>query len=194
MLNTDKLKPISTTSLQPLLGIKCLTAEGVTVFAGLSGCGKSVYLAGVFKQLQDNGYNPYYLNYDESPMEIDSYEPVTLEDLKDLVKEADDKDVVFIDTLKAFCSYSDIDIDDDKEAYKMMEAFTRMSRDTGVTIILVHHVDDKENLEGSTSIYEGADAVTIFERNKDTGIMYGNIKKQRFSFDCEASVNLELYE
>lgn len=194
MLDKRYLKPIGTAQLQPLLGNYCITAEGVTVFAGLSGCGKSVYLAGVAKELKDKGYNVYYLNFDESPMEVESYQPVTLSQLQAMVTEADDKDVIFIDTLKAFCSYSDIDVDDDEQTYKMMQSFTRIARDTQATIILVHHVDAEGSLEGATSIYEGADAVTIFTRNSETGIMGGEVKKQRYGWDCPTSVQLEVYE
>ena len=190
MLDTENLKTIPPVTLSYLGGVKCFTEGGVTVFAGASGSGKSVYLGEYTKKLANEYKNIYYFNYDESPMGVTTFSPVTFSDLQKSVLNSCSDDVVIIDTLKAYTAYNNLDVDSSEDMYKMMTDFTALARGTGVSIILVHHVDAEENLEGADAIFEGADEVTIFERREETGMMYGYIKKQRFDFECESCVTL----
>jgi len=193
MLDTKQLNVVKAEELKPLEGLQCFAHGGVNIFAGASGVGKSVYLEGLYKKLKRDGYNVVYINSDESVMGIPSYEGVSLNGLIGISKYADHNDVVFVDTLKAFGANSKVDINDDEHAYELMTELTKLARESGLTIILVHHTKADNTLEGSTSLFEGADTVAIFHRDKESGQCSASIKKQRFSFDCPQLITLEDY-
>lgn len=188
MLDFTRLKKVKKEDkLYPLVN-RCFAKSGVTVFAGASGSGKSVYLQEFCETLKNMSYNVWYFNADMSPMGMDTFEPLPLSDFISLLQNGNSNDVVIIDTLKAYWGFNSTEIDDDAESYKIMEEFTKVSREVGVTIILVHHTKPDGSLEGSTSIFEGADTVTIFERDGEQ--MRGVVKKQRYGFDEECIVTL----
>jgi predicted ATP-dependent serine protease len=179
------LKPLTVEELCPLGTNVEFTKSGVTIFAGHSGSGKSVFLSHKVKEWAAAGYNIAYLNYDNSPMDIPTYKGVTASEMTELTKNADAHDIIIVDTLKALCGMEGIDINSDAQTYLLMEQLTDIARSTNATIILVHHTDDDGKIEGSDSLYEGADEVTIFKKDDEANEYHTFVRKHRYSNNIE---------
>ncbi len=151
---------------------------GITIIGALAGEGKTTYIIEQSKLWRENGYNIFHFNFDNAPTyDSDMIEPpINEKDFKDfyliLESSMSNKDIVIIDSLKSMVSFSGSDIENNQDVYPIMTNLRQISKKTGVSFILIHHVYKAKNVKtmptsfyGSRAIEEQCDSGFIFENN-----------------------------
>ena len=160
---------------------KLFIKGGTTVISSLSGEGKTTYIIKKSKEWKSNGYSVFHFNFDNAPTyNADMLEPPTTDkDFKDfyylLLDSTDEKTIVIIDSLKAMTSFVGSDIENNVDMYPIMMRFRTISKKTGCSFILVHHVYKAKNVKtmplsfyGSRAIEEQCDSGFIYKEDKVT--------------------------
>ena len=162
-----------TKQLEQLLpGNNLFAKSGITVLSALAGVGKTTYLVKqIVPQLKKNGYEVVYFNADYSPTyDEEMFEPISSAKLIELTKEADEKDVIIIDSIKAYTAQEGLDVMLNPDMYRFMLGIRSISISTKCTFILVHHSFKEKKLKtpeehfyGSRAIEEQCDSGFIFQ-------------------------------
>jgi len=164
--------------MEPLLkDSKLFVKGGITVISSLAGEGKTTYCLRIKKELEDNGYQVVYFNTDQADIGTDdwySHESInSIEQLIATTKEADENDVIFIDSLKSWTSFLSYDVMDNKDMTYLMINLRQIVTATKCSIVLVHHSFKEKKLKnpaehffGSRAIEEQCDSGFIFKGDK----------------------------
>lgn len=152
---------------------------GITVIGSLAGEGKTTYIINQSKQWKAKGYSIFHFNFDNAPTyNAEMLEPpVSSKDFTDFYNLLETTtcamDIVVIDSLKAMVSFVGVDIENNKDTYPIMTNLRRISKKTGVSFILIHHVYKAKNVKtipssfyGSRAIEEQCDSGFIFEKDE----------------------------
>ncbi len=153
--------------------------SGTTVIGALAGDGKTTHIIEQSIKWRGDGYKVFHFNFDNAPTyNADMLEPpINEQDFKDfntlLRDSTDSQSIVVIDSLKAMASYLGKDIENNTDMYPIMMNFREISKITGCSFILIHHVYKAKNVKtmptsfyGSRAIEEQCDSGFIFEGNK----------------------------
>ena len=151
---------------------KPFVKSGITVVSALAGEGKTTYMLNFKQRLEDNGYRVFYFDADYSGMNDDMYEVLPHEEMIEWLKDAEEHEVVIIDSLKAYCGVSNIEILDNYQVIRMMLDFRMIITSTKCSIILIHHSfkekklkNAPEHLFGARALEEQADSAFLFKRD-----------------------------
>lgn len=158
-------------------GNRLFVKSGITVVSSLAGVGKTTYVLGIREILKKYGYQVTYFDADMSlSKENDAFlMPPTSKEFIDILNEAEEKDVIIIDSLKMMCSAYDKDIMNSEDMMNIMRKFRNITEKTKATIIIVHHSfkekklkSPEEHLFGSRAIEEQCDSAFIYRKHGAT--------------------------
>ena len=174
------------------------TKGGVTVISALAGEGKTTLIQNMSKKWEDDGYNFIHINFDTAPtygkkmLNPPKNRKEISEFLKSIQKLGSDKDIIVIDSLKAFTSFVECDIENNQDMYKIMQDLREISIHTGVSFILIHHVYKPKNVKtmpssfyGSRAVEEQCDSGWILEKGEARIVKsrHGHVRDSIVQFD-----------
>ncbi len=172
--------------------------HGLTVISALSGEGKTTYIINESKKWSSQGYNILHMNFDNAPTyDSEMIEPpITAKDFDDffeiLSNNTGDSDIVILDSLKAMTSFMGKDIENNSDVYPIMTRLRQVSKKTGCSFILIHHVYKAKNVKTMPLSFYGSRAI---EEQCDSGFIYSEnsvtIVKNRAGLRREEIVSLE---
>ena len=178
MLNSKFLKKKEITTMEKLIeNNQLLIKSGINILSALAGVGKTTYMLHLLNIIKDK-YNIYYFDADngvtDTKSSIDFYEPISVKDLDDALKEdGTDNDIIIIDSLKSYCSLFGYDILSNIDMMNLMLEFRQLVLKYKVTIILIHHSfkekklkTPEEHLFGSRAIEEQCDSAFFYNIDK----------------------------
>ena len=162
--------------------VKCIDKDnlfvlsGVNIIASLAGEGKTTEIIARSKGWVSDGYDVLHINFDNAPTYGSDMLncPVSDEDYNDFWKilkdEATNKTILVIDSLKAMCSYLGLEIESNTDMYPLLMKLRILCKETGLTLVLVHHTYKPKNVKtmpssfyGSRAIEEQSDSAFILE-------------------------------
>ncbi len=150
---------------------KLFIKGGINVISSLAGTGKTTYCLKVKDKLEKLGYRTLYMNADYAPTYGHKmYEPIGYQELVvSLMEEADAKDVIFIDSIKAQFTKDGISILDNSDSSLFMMELRAVTAKTGCTFILIHHSFKEKKLKNAEEHFYGSRAI---EENCDSGFLF----------------------
>jgi len=154
---------------------KLFIKGGINVISSLAGTGKTTYCLGLRDKLTELGYQTLYINADYAPTYGKKmYEPIGYKKLVEmLLLEADEQDIIFIDSVKSQFAKDGLNILDNSDAYQFMMELRAVSGKTGCTFILVHHSFKEKKLKNAEEHFYGSRAI---EEQCDSGFMFNKEK------------------
>ncbi len=172
--------------------------HGLTVISALSGEGKTTYIIKESKKWSEQGYNILHINFDNAPTYGSEMiePPISIKDFEDffeiLSNNTGDKDIVVLDSLKAMTSFMGKDIESNSDVYPIMTRLRQISKKTGCSFILIHHVYKAKNVKTMPLSFYGSRAI---EEQCDSGFIYSDksvtVVKNRAGLRREEVVSLE---
>ena len=175
-----------------LVDDKLFVKSGITVLSALAGTGKTTYMIKVCDKFKSNGYEVCYFNADLAVVKDSYLLPDTYDDFLSTLADADEKDIVIIDSLKMFCAKYDFDVMDNNSMMRLFMDLRSITSKTKCSIILVHHSfkekklkTAEEHLFGSRAIEEQCDSAFFYNTSLDMRIVknrLGLIRDTTYTF------------
>jgi predicted ATP-dependent serine protease len=182
---------------------KLFIHNGINVISALAGQGKTTLMLKYCEIWQEQGYDIAYINSDQVKIAVDGVvnppkTPKEFERMLELITaNANDKTILIIDSLKAFTSSLNLDVQDNTNMMYLMQQL-RDTLTTGITIILVHHAYMPKHLArkllslyGSRAIEEQSDSAFLLDRDEKTKNVIAKVVKNRAGLLRDVDVILE---
>jgi len=177
MIDKTKLQKCEVIKMMPIIeDDKLFVKSGITVLSALAGTGKSTYMKIKTKEFEKNNFNCVYFNADLADIEDSYILPDNIKDFGEILKEADENDIVIIDSLKMFCAKYNLDVMDNSDMIKLFLDLRNIVSKNKCSVIFVHHSFKEKKLKNADEHLFGARAI---EEQSDSVFLYdvsGNMK------------------